>query len=122
MHGTRRFLLALSAFSALPLVSALSQQNPLVPHSMYEPPMAAAAATLTDSAKNVPADLLTTGEKTQWKQTARYDEAVRIMRRLAALSPEVKVIHFGTTSQGRPMYAMIVSSDKAFTPAAAAKT
>ena len=44
------------------------------------------------------------------------------MRRLAALSPEVKVIQFGTTSQGRAMYAMIVSSDKAFTPAAAAKT
>jgi murein tripeptide amidase MpaA len=122
MSRTRRFALLPSAFVALSLVSASAQQNPLIPHSMYEPPMAAAAATLTASAANVPADLLTTGEKTQWHQTARYEEAVRIMRRMAVLSPEVKVIQFGTTSQGRPMYAMIVSSDKAFTPAAAAKT
>jgi hypothetical protein len=106
----------------LSLVSASAQQNPLVPHSMYEPPMAAAAATLTASSANVPPDLLTTGEKTNWQQTARYDEVIRIMRRMAALSPEVKVIQFGTTAQGRAMYAMIVSSDKAFTPAAAAKT
>ena len=112
----------LSAVLAVSLASASAQQNPLVPHSMYEPPMAAAAATLTASSANVPSGLLTTGEKTQWQQTARYDEAVRIMRRMAALSPEVKVIQFGTTSQGRAMYAMIVSSDRAFTPAAAVKT
>jgi murein tripeptide amidase MpaA len=122
MRCTNRFALLSSAVVVLSLGSALAQQNPLVPHSMYEPPMAAAAATLAASSANVPADLLTTGEKTQWQQTARYDEAVRIMRRLASLSPEVKVIQFGTTSQGRPMYAMIVSSDKAFTPAEAAKT
>lgn len=122
MPRTDRFALLSSALLALSLVSASAQQNPLVPHSMYEPPMAAVAATLTASSANVPADLLTTGEKTQWQQTARYDEAIRIMRRMAALSPEVKVIQFGTTSQGRAMYAMIVSSDKAFTPAAAAKT
>jgi hypothetical protein len=89
---------------------------------MYEPPMAAAAATLAASSANVPADLLTTGEKTQWRQTAHYDEAVAIMRRLEKLSPQVKVMQFGTTAQGRAMYMMIVSSDKAFTPATAAKT
>jgi murein tripeptide amidase MpaA len=121
MHRTRRFTLLPYTLLALSIASS-AQQNPLVPHSMYEPPMAAAAATLTASSANVPADLLTTGEKTEWHQTAQYDEAVRIMRRMAALSPEVKVIQFGTTSQGRAMYAMIVSSDKAFTPAAAAKT
>jgi Zinc carboxypeptidase len=122
MPRTGHFALLSSAVLALSLISASAQQNPLVPHSMYEPPMGAAAATLTASSANVPPDLLTTGEKTQWQQTARYDEAIRIMHRLATLSPEVKVIQFGTTSQGRAMYAMIVSSDKAFTPAAAAKT
>ena len=120
MPHTVRMALLTSAVLTLSVVSGSAQQNPLVPHSMYEPPMAAAAASLTASSENVPADLLTTGEKTQWQQTARYDETVRIMRRLAALSASVKVIQFGTTSQGRPMYAMIVSSDKAFTPAAAA--
>jgi hypothetical protein len=104
------------------LLSAPAQQSPLVPHSMYEPPLAAAAQTLADSTKGVPADLLTTGEKTQWHQTARYDEAVRIMNRIAQLSPQAKVIQFGATAQGRPMYALILSSDKAFTPALAART
>jgi len=122
MPCTGRFALLPFAVLALLFVPASAQQSPLVPHSMYEPPMAAAAATLTASSTNVPADLLTTGEKTQWQQTARYDEAIRIMRRLAALSPQVKVIQFGSTSQGRAMYAMIVSSDKMFTPAAAANT
>ncbi len=103
-------------------VAAAAQQNPLSPHSMYEPPMAAAAQTLTDSSQGVPADLLTTGEKSAWRKTATYDEAVTIMRRMEKLSPLVKVIQFGTTAQGRPMYVMVVSSDKAFTPAAAAKT
>jgi len=116
------FALFLSAILICLLASASAQQLPLVPHSMYEPPMAAAASTLSLSSANVPADLLTTGEKTQWQQTARYDEAVRIMRRLSVLSPAVKVIQFGTTSQGRAMYAMIVSSDRAFTPDAAART
>lgn len=117
-----RTALLTSAVLSLYLVSVSAQENPLVPHSMYEPPMAAAAASLAASSANVPADLLTTGEKTQWRQTARYSEAIRIMHRLAELSPEVRVIQFGTTSEGRAMYAMIVSSDKAFTPAAAAKS
>ena len=108
--------LCLSASLSLAALAAHAQQSPLAPHSMYEPPMAAAAQTLADSAKNVPADLLTTGEKTQWRQTARYDEAVTLMHRLERLSPQVKVMQFGTTSQGRAMYMMVVSSDKAFTP------
>ena len=113
---------SLSAALTLIRFAALAQQSPLVPHSMYEPPMAAAAATLAASSAHVPADLLTTGEKTEWRQTAHYGEAVRIMRQISAVSPEARVIQFGTTSQGRSMYAIIVSSDRAFTPAAAAKT
>jgi hypothetical protein len=104
----------------LPHIQA--QQNPLAPHSMYEPPMAAAAASMAASTAKSPADLLTTGEKTAWRQTGLYAETIGIMRRIEQRSPLVKVVQFGTTSQGRPMYLMIVSSDKAFTPEAAAKT
>ena len=111
--------LAAAAFATF---HASAQQSPLQPHSMFEPPAAAAAASLASSSANVPADLLTTGEKTQWKQTGLYAETMEIMRRFEQRSPMVKVIQFGTTSQGRPMYAMVVSSDRAFTPAAAAKT
>jgi hypothetical protein len=102
--------------------AAHAQQSPLAPHSMYEPPMAAAAQTLADSTAGVPDDLITTGERSGWNKTATYDEAIRIMRSLQALSPQVKMIQFGTTAEGRPMYALIVSSDKAFTPALSAKT
>jgi hypothetical protein len=102
--------------------SSFAQQHALAPHSMYEPPAGQAAASLTASAKDAPADLLTTGEKTEWRQTGTYSEIIALMRRMEKLSPDVKVIQFGTTSEGRAMYAMVVSSDHAFTPAAAAKT
>jgi hypothetical protein len=89
---------------------------------MYEPPAAKAAVSLAASSANVPADLLTTGEKTQWRQTGNYAEVVALMRKMEQASPMVKVVQFGTTSEDRTMYAMILSSDRAFTPAAAAKT
>lgn len=123
----RRFSHTVSVFVALAVyvsmsASSAAQQNPLHPHSMYEPPAASAARSLAESSANVPPDLLTTGEKSQWRQTGLYAEAVDLMRKMEQKSPAIKVIQFGTTSQGRPMYAMIVSSDHAFTPAAAAKT
>jgi len=102
--------------------AAIAQQEALHPHSMYEPPAAKAAASLAASSANVPADLLTTGEKTGWRQTGVYAESVALMRKMEKMSPSVRVVQFGTTSQGRAMYALIVSSDHAFTPAAAAKT
>jgi hypothetical protein len=89
---------------------------------MYEPPAGQAAASLAASTAKSPADLITTGEKTDWKQTGVYAEVITLMQRMEKRSPFVKVIQFGTTSEGRAMYAMVVSSDKAFTPAAAEKT
>jgi len=103
-------------------VGTSAQQSPLSPSSMYEPAAAKEAASLSASSANSPVDLLTTGEKTQWKQTGLYAETVAIMRKLEQRSPSVKVLQFGTTAEGRAMFAMVVSSDHAFTPAAAAKT
>ncbi len=113
-------LLALSSSALAPV--AIAQREALHPHSMYEPPAAKAAASLAASSTGVAPNLLTTGEKTDWKQTGLYAETIDMMRTLERMSPDVKMIQFGTTSQGRSMYALIVSSDKAFTPAAAAKT
>src|SRR5215471_5086826 len=100
----------------------LAFQSPIAPHSNFEPPAAKAAASITASTKASPPDLLTTGEKTGWTQTAPYAEAVEISRRLERASRFVKVIEFGTTPEGRAMIALIVSKDRAFTPEAAAKT
>lgn len=106
----------------LAIAPVYAQHEALSPHSAYEPPMAKEAATLAASTRAASPDWLTTGEKTDWRQTGVYAETVTMLRRFEKSSPFVKVIQFGTTAEGRPMYAAIVSSDKAFTPAAAAKT
>jgi Zinc carboxypeptidase len=102
--------------------SLLFAQDPIAPHSAFEPPAAKAAASLAASTKASPPELLTTGEKTDWNETAPYSEAVEISRRLEKASRFVKVVEFGTTPEGRPMIALIVSKDRAFTPEAAART
>ena len=97
-------------------------QDPIAPHSAMEPPAAKAAASLALSTKDSPRDLLTTGEKTDWNETAPYAEAVEIAHRLERASRFVKVLDIGTTPEGRTMIALIVSKDRAFTPEAAAQT
>ncbi len=104
------------------LAVSVSAQNPLMPHSAYEPPAAKDAASLSASTKASPANLLTTSEKTNWAETGNYAEVIDLAHKLEAASKEIKVITFGTTPEGRPMTALIVSKDRAFTPEAAAKT
>jgi murein tripeptide amidase MpaA len=101
---------------------SVSAQNPLMPHSAYEPPAAKDAASLSASTKASPANLLTTSEKTNWAETGNYAEVIDLAHKLEAASKEIKVITFGTTPEGRPMTALIVSKDRAFTPEVAAKT
>jgi murein tripeptide amidase MpaA len=114
MHRT---VALLSAFAALTF-----GQDALAPHSAIEPPAAKAAASLMASTKDSPRDLLTTGEKSAWNETATYAEAVDISHRLERASRFVKVLDIGTTPEGRTMIALVVSKDSAFTPQAAAKT
>ncbi len=97
-------------------------QDPIAPHSAFEPPAAKASASLAASTKASPPDLLTTGEKTDFTQTAPYAEAVEISHRLERASRYVKVLDAGLTPEGRMMIALVVSKDRAFTPDAAAKT
>jgi hypothetical protein len=107
---------------ATPLLALLLAQDPIAPHSASEPPAAKAAASLSASTRDSPPNLLTTGEKTNWNETAPYAEAVEISRRLERASRLVKVIDIGTTPESRTMIAVVVSKDRAFTPEAAAKT
>lgn len=104
------------------LLALVLAQDPIAPHSAFEPAAAKAAASLTASTKDSPANLLTTGEKSGWNETAPYAEAVAISRRLESSSRFVKVMDIGTTPEGRTMIALVVSKDRAFTPEAAAKT
>src|SRR3954449_13033549 len=109
-----------AVFLLLPL--ALLAQEPIAPHSAFEPPAAKVAASLAASTKASPPELLTTGEKSDWNETAPYAEAVEISRRLERASRFVKVLDMGTTPEGRNMIALVVSKDRAFTPEARAKT
>src|ERR1035437_3479084 len=97
-------------------------QDPIAPHSASEPPAARAAASLAASTKASPPGLLSTGEKSDWNQTAPYAEAVEISRRLERASRFVKVLDIGATPEGRTMIALVVSKDRAFTPESAART
>ncbi len=112
-----RWILFLCAFGSMAVA-----QEPLAPHSAYEPPAAKVAESLTASTKESPPALLTTGEKSGWNETAPYAEAVEIAHRLEKSSRSVKVVDFGITPEGRTMIAIVVSKDRAFTPEAAAKT
>ena len=122
MHKRPWRLLGMGVVSACLGVTVQAQQQPVAPHSGYQSPASLAAKTLTESTQRAPAALLTTGEKTAWQQTAVYAEAIEIAHRLEKASPLVKVTTFGTTAEGRPMIALVVSKDRAFTPEAAART
>ncbi len=97
-------------------------QDAFFSRSLFEPPAAKAAESLAASTKSAPADLLTTGEKTEWLETGTYAEAVELAHRLERASKFVKVLDLGTTGEGRTMIGIMVSKDRAFTPEAAAKT
>src|ERR1700683_1413322 len=120
VRAWKSFVAVIGLTCALALPAAA--QDPIAPHSAYEPPAAKDAAALTASTKASPADLLTTSEKTDWAETGKYAEVIDLSHRLEHASKYVKVIEFGTTPEGRTMVAMVVSKDRAFTPAAAAKT
>ncbi len=67
-------------------------------------------------------DWLTRFEKSGFMQTERYDETISYFRKLEGHSPAAKLISFGTSPQGRKLYCLIVSKDKAFTPVKAKNT
>src|ERR1700722_10608608 len=112
-----RPLLLLCALSRLCLA-----QDPIAPHSAIEPPAAKAAASLSASTKASPPDLITTGEKSDWNETAPYAEADEIVHSPGRPSREVKLLQIGPTPENLPLVALIVSKDRAFTPEAAART
>ena len=65
----------------------------------------------------------TTYEKSGGVATERYDETVAYCRRLATASKgRARVVVWGTSPQGRSLVALVLSSEGAFTPAAAVKS
>lgn len=92
------------------------------PQSQAETATMRAAQSLAESTSAAPKDLLTLAERTKYKETGSYDEAVAFYRRLEKLSPLARLVPTGLSGEGRMLYALIVSKDKAFTPEAARRT
>ena len=67
-------------------------------------------------------DWRTKAETTGYKETPRYDETMAYCRRLAGASEFVHLETIGRSPEGRDILAVIVSTDKAFTPEAARAT
>jgi hypothetical protein len=59
-------------------------------------------------------DLTTEAERSGWSRTGRYDEVVRLCPAFATAYPDrVRCLVYGTTPEGRPMMALVVTSDLA---------
>jgi murein tripeptide amidase MpaA len=64
-------------------------------------------------------DWTTPAEASQYRTTPRYDETMAYVRRLAAAAPrQVKLESFGRSGEGRELWAVVVSRDGLFDPAA----
>ncbi len=68
----------------------------------------------------VPAALTTVAERSGFQKTGRYDEVITLCGAFAKAYPDaVRCTQFGTTPEGRPMQALVVSRSGALTPEAA---
>ncbi|MBL0156327.1 MAG: M14 family metallopeptidase [Bryobacterales bacterium] len=92
------------------------------PQSQAETAVMREARSLKESTAAAPAQLRTHAEATEYRETGSYEEALTFYRQLAKLSPHARLSQIGTTGEGRPLYALIVSKDRAFEPAAARRT
>jgi hypothetical protein len=95
---------------------------PVRPESKAETAAMREAASLAASTAAAPQALLTRAEATGFRETGTYDEAVAFHRALAKASPYARLAPIGTTGEGRTLYVLIVSKDRAFTPQAARRT
>src|SRR6185436_7080644 len=61
---------------------------------------------------------VTPSEATGFRTTPRYDETIAYLRRLVAASPQLKMISIGRSPEGRDIWLVIASKERAFTPEA----
>lgn len=79
-----------------------------------------ATLALATAAASPAAPLTTHAERSGFTQTGRYDEVTQLCRDFARAHPRhVRCTRFGTTPQGRPMWALVASQTGMLTPEAA---
>lgn len=71
---------------------------------------------------DVPSEWLTRAERTEFRKTSRYDEAVAYCRRLAKASDWIDYQSFGISPEGRELPLVVASKEGTFTPTAAGQS
>lgn len=61
---------------------------------------------------------VTPSERTEFRTTPRYDETFAYLRRLVASAPQLKMVSLGKSPEGRDIWMVIASKERAFTPEA----
>jgi hypothetical protein len=89
-----------------------SAQNPILPPLI---PWNGASRSLI-----VPANdpWITPSETTGLKTTPRYDETVAYLNRLVKAAPQLKMVSLGKSAEGRDVWMVIASKERAFSPEA----
>jgi hypothetical protein len=88
---------------------------------MAETPAMREAKSLAASTAAAEKSWLTHAEKTEFRETGNYAEAVDFYRRLEKASPFAKLLPMGVTGEGRTLYALVVSKEKRFAPGGGSK-
>ena len=65
---------------------------------------------------------VTPAELTQLRTTPRYDETIAYLRRLVAAAPQLRMVSLGKSPEGRDIWMVIASKERAFTPDALRRT
>jgi hypothetical protein len=64
-----------------------------------------------------PADRwVTPAEQARFERTPRYDETIAYLKLLAAAAPELRLVSLGKSPEGRDVWMVIASKERAFTP------
>ena len=61
---------------------------------------------------------VTPSETTAFRTTPRYDETVAYLQRLVKAAPQLKMVSLGKSAEGRDVWMVIASKERAFTPEA----
>ena len=94
--------LALVAFAVSASAAVTSPQDLLPP----APPWRGASEALIADASH---PWVTPAEVAGFTVTPNYDETIAWLERLANASPRIRLVRFGETAQGRPLYAVIAA-------------
>src|SRR5918911_875335 len=98
----------------LRLIVLLTLLLPVITISNFRDTTMAQSTTPT-----APPEWQTHAEKTDYRETPRYDETVAYSQRLAAASPLIRYTIFGKSGEGRDMPLLVASEGGTFTPEAA---